>query len=76
MIPKEDYVDIQYVGYCITMAQVRKYHTEQEYDNFCKWLTGQTYTCMPDGKTPAIYSWDYERWTRQGRHTEQGKDWD
>jgi hypothetical protein len=77
MIDKQQYVRhkkgaFQYV----TSDMVATAHTPEEYENFIKWMRGQTIAFGNDEKTSAIYVWDYERWFRQGCKTEQGKDWD
>lgn len=74
-IPIEEYgmeIDMSYV----TFAQVREYHTKEESEHFCKWMHGQTAMMLKNGKT-GIYTWDYERWLREGKKTEQNADtWD
>ncbi|KKN99071.1 hypothetical protein LCGC14_0143180 [marine sediment metagenome] len=62
--------------YYVTSEMVKKAHTEQEAKDFHEWMGGQTCGMTPDGEM-AIYSWDYERWCRQGKRTEQcSYDWD
>lgn len=68
-IPEFEYV-IQDGETFVTMKQVKQYHSESELENFAQWMNGQT--CGVAG----IYSSDYERWLRQGKRTQQGKDWD
>lgn len=60
----------------VTFKMVEKAHTKKEYENFCAWMGGQTCGTMANGES-GIYSWDYERWLRQGKKTDQNKeDWD
>jgi len=77
MISKNDYIKIwpteEMMG--VTFDMVKKAHTKEEYDNFCKWMNGQTCGRMDDGAS-AVYSHDYCRWLRQGKMKEQGIDWD
>jgi len=58
----------------VTKRLFLAYHSEEEWKVFSKWMTGQTVGLV--GGQQAIYSWDYERWARQGKQTEQGPDWD
>ncbi len=61
----------------VTMEMVRLHHSGAAYDNFKQWMTGQPCGVTEDGKESAIYSWDYERWERQGKKTAQNSnDWD
>lgn len=54
----------------VTYNMIRNAHTEEEYANFCKWMRGQT--CALSNKNEAvIYSWDYERFCREGMKKEQ-----
>lgn len=46
-----------------------------EVSRFNDWMAGQT-CCESPGGGAGVYRWDYERWVRQGKKTEQGKDWD
>lgn len=78
MIPKRDYIKIwpteETMG--VTFEQVKESHTIEEYDDFCKWMNGQTCGRMDDG-TSAVYGWDYARWLKQGKKTVQNaEDWD
>ena len=75
MISSENYVDIHGV-LCVTYLQVAEAHSEDEIEALNEWMHGQT--CLLDEETgePAIYAWDYERWLRQGKQTEQDSDWD
>lgn len=60
----------------VTFEMVKESHTPKEYDDFCKWMNGQTCGQTEDG-TSAIYNWDYMRWLRQGKKTTQNAiDWD
>lgn len=62
--------------YYFTLAQVKKYHTPEEYRHFCKWMNGQTSMMLKSGET-GVYTWDYERWLKEGKKTEQNADtWD
>ncbi len=76
-IPTEEYgleleSDISYITY----AQVEKYHSPEECRHFCRWMHGQTVMGLKSGES-GIYTWDYERWLREGRKTEQNTDtWD
>jgi len=78
MIKPENYIKIwkgqPQLG--VTYNMVRKAHTEQEYAKFIRWMGGQTQGMMDNGEA-AVYSWDYERWCRQGKKTVQNAvDWD
>lgn len=74
-IPTKEYgleSDTSYV----TFAQIRAYHTREECEYFYKWMRGQTAMLLKSGHT-GIYTWDYERWLREGKKTEQNADtWD
>jgi heme/copper-type cytochrome/quinol oxidase subunit 2 len=60
----------------VTFEQVKTAHTPEEYDDFCQWMNGQTSGRMDNGVS-AIFGWDYLRWLRQGKKTQQNKeDWD
>lgn len=73
MIPKTHYYSCDSFTY-ITPRLFKAYHTQEEWETFNKWLTGQTVSEV-NGEE-AIYSWDYERWLRNGKKHEQGADWD
>lgn len=77
MIPKNKYIKIwpteEMMG--VTFDMVKKAHTKEEYLNFIKFMGGQTCGRMDNGET-GIYSYDYERWIKSGKLTEQGIDWD
>lgn len=78
MIIKSDYIKIwpteKTLG--VTYDMVKKAHTKEEYNNFCKWMSNQTVGMMDDGNA-GIYSWDYERFCREGMKTEQNEEtWD
>jgi hypothetical protein len=73
MIPQTEYIQLEGLS-GVTFEQIEKYHTKEEVQNFNKWITGQTCSIYKD--KPLIYSWDYERWVRQGMKISQGKDWD
>ncbi|MFA5049140.1 MAG: hypothetical protein WC516_09005 [Patescibacteria group bacterium] len=75
MIPKDKYIFVEGVGDVITDELFLQYHDNNEHSIFYQWLRCQTYLLMDNGKA-GIYSWDYERWIRQGKKTEQGRDWD
>lgn len=75
MVPKSEYIFVEHVGNVITDKLFKKYHSESDVEKFNKWMTGQTCCVLLSGEI-GIYSWDYERWLRQGRKTEQGSDWD
>ncbi len=61
---------------CVTYAQIRKYHTPEEVEHFYKWMRGQTMMMLKGGES-GIYTWDYERWLREGCKTEQNANtWD
>jgi len=77
MINKNNYIKIwkDEETFGVLYSMVRKAHTENEYANFCEWMSGQT--CGLNEKNEAvIYSWDYERWISQKMKKEQGADWD
>ena len=73
-IPKSEYIntgEFTYNTYELFMA----HHTQQDWEVFIKWMNGQTSPYIP-GEV-AIFSWDYERWVRQGKKTNQNADdWD
>jgi hypothetical protein len=73
MIPHTHYYPARGFEY-ITKRLFLAYHSVQEWGIFDNWLFGQT-GGLVDGEV-VIYSWDYERWIRQGKKTEQGADWD
>jgi len=78
MIKPKDYIKIwpteKMLG--VTYNQVKAAHTQDEYFNFCKWMCGQTCGMMDNGEA-GIYSWDYERFCREGMKTEQNaENWD
>jgi len=73
MIPAEEYHSCPSFSY-ITEELFKKHHSEGEWKVFCYWMRGQT--CSEANGECAIYSWDYERWLRQGRKQDQGLDWD
>ncbi|MFA5234763.1 MAG: hypothetical protein WC390_10220 [Sulfurimonas sp.] len=77
-IPKREYKFCTDIGHYITFDQVEKYHSADEIDNFTKWMTGQTGSCVEENgeMVMVIFTDDYERWLRQGKQTEQGADWD
>ena len=73
MIPNTEYYLCDSFTY-ITEELFKKHHTEEDWKTFIYWMCGQT--CSEVNGQAAIYSWDYERWLRQGKQKEQGKDWD
>lgn len=74
-IPTEEY-GLESKIFYITYAQVKAYHTSEEYGRFCGWMNGQTAMLLKSGET-GVYTWDYERWLREGKETEQNADtWD
>jgi hypothetical protein len=78
MIPEHQYYQFQTSDYSIpyvTYNQVALAHTKEDFENFKEWMRGQTGLLL-DGDEFGIYVWDYQRWLRQGKHTQQGKDWD
>lgn len=74
MIPNTEYIDVEGI-LVITYDLIKKHHTTEEFEDFVRWMRGQTCLMMPNGEA-GIYSWDYERWVKQGMDTEQGEDWD
>jgi len=73
-IPEDKYFFHEHIGNYITMELFDKHHTKEEREIFLDWMSGQT--CSSVDGVCAIYSWDYERWIRQGKKSEQGIDWD
>lgn len=74
-IPTEEYGFESGCSY-ITDAQIEKYHTPEECVHFYVWMSRQTAMILKNGNT-GIYTWDYERWLREGQKTEQNPDtWD
>lgn len=74
-IPPEEYGMESDMSY-ITFAQVEKHHSPEECRVFRKWMGGQTVVGLKNGRS-GIYTWDYERWLREGKKTEQNADtWD
>jgi len=73
VIPKEKYLSCEEFEY-VTLDLFKEYHSAEEEKIFLKWMRGQT--CGLVDNAIAIYIWDYERWLRQGRKTDQGYDWD
>ena len=73
MIPKINYYNDETFSY-ITEKLFKTHHSEEDWKVFVEWMRGQT--CSEVNGETAIYSWDYERWLRQGKKTEQGADWD
>lgn len=64
-IPEHEYVDAG--GFkVVTYQLVELHHTPGEVESFCRWMGGQTCAVLDDGSA-GIYSWDYERWLREGR---------
>jgi hypothetical protein len=60
----------------VKYSMVRAAHTEDEYANFCKWMCNQT-VGVDDKNEAVIYSWDYERFCREGMKTKQNAEtWD
>jgi len=73
VIKPEDYIRTPYddhVMHTVTSEMVKEAHTEEEYDNFSKFMNGQT-QCGA-----GIYAWDYERWIHEGMRNQQGSNWD
>jgi hypothetical protein len=73
MIPKEEYINLFDI-LVISQDLLEKYHTTEEMIQFFRWMGGQT--AMEHEGEIYYYSWDYERWVRQGMQKEQGEDWD
>jgi hypothetical protein len=59
----------------ITKAMLDEHHSAEEVKRFSKWFEGQTGMVNKSGEL-GIYVWDYERWLRDRKPTEQGSDWD
>ena len=90
MIPKEKYITVGVDKLvCVTPQMIRKHHTDDEVERFDKWIDGQTCTMLERSDVPdpdnypegepicGVYVWDYERWLRQGKLTNQlSHDWD
>jgi hypothetical protein len=74
MIPNTNYYPMEGVGAVITKRLFLAYHSQEDLEIFLKWMRGQT--CTEYHGEEAFYSWDYERWMREGKETEQGEDWD
>lgn len=75
MIPGNKYISDQGMK-VVTINLVKQYHTKSEFENFNKWISGQTGLMMSNGDF-GIYVSDYERWMNQGKLTEQlSHDWD
>ena len=58
-----------------SMKQIEELAPPGEWDRLCVWTEGQTMCLSPDGSS-GIYKWDFDRWLRQGKKTEQGANWD
>ena len=69
-IPESEYILVKDLGHVITDALLKKYHTKKELNSFYGFMTGQTCSCLEDGKTTAIYICDYERWLKTGKPSE------
>lgn len=55
----------------VTWVDLQTYHTRSDYAKLRKWMFGQT--CHVEG----VYTWDYERWLREGKSTDQhASTWD
>jgi len=77
MIHRREYVQHKRGAFAyVTSDMIATVHTPEEYENFKRWIGGQTVSVANDGMTTAIYAWDYERWIREGCKTEQGPTWD
>jgi hypothetical protein len=68
MIPKTHYYTASQFTY-ITQRLFMAYHTKEDWEVFDHWMRGQT--CSEVNGEVAIYSWDYERWVRQGKRKDQ-----
>ena len=68
-IPIESYIEHAGILF-VTMELIEKFHSTEEVERFKTWMGGQTCGVLSDG-TGGIYSWDYERWIREGKLTEQ-----
>lgn len=68
-IPESEYKQSSEFTY-VTRDLIVKYHTLEEANRFFDWMYGQTCSAGENGET-AIYSWDYERWLREGKKKEQ-----
>jgi hypothetical protein len=78
MIIPKDYIKIwkdqPQLG--VTYNMVKAAHSQKEYLDFLKWMTGQTVGMMDNGEA-GIYSHDYERWLKEGMKKEQNAEtWD
>jgi hypothetical protein len=79
-IPKDQYyyhveAKIPYITYEL----FKKFHSKSDLEQFQKWMYGQTCMLIEDGAIDVVcvYTWDYERWLRQGKQAEQDpEDWD
>ena len=74
MIPKKNYYILAGVGPVITKNIFLAHHSQVDWNIFMEFMRGQT--CTSVGNEMAIYSWDYERWLREGKKTSQGENWD
>jgi len=59
----------------IRWDDIEKHAPPDELKSLSKWMNGQTMLGCDDG-TGGVYTWDFDRWVRQGKHTEQGMNWD
>ena len=73
MIPNTHYYVAEQFTY-ITKQLFLAYHSKEEWEVFNYWMRGQTGSLV-NGEV-VTYSWDYERWVRQGKKKDQGTDWD
>jgi hypothetical protein len=59
----------------IAWKDIEEHAPKKEFADFCSFMRGQTMLVRDDGDG-GVYTWDFDRWVRQGRKTEQGLDWD
>jgi hypothetical protein len=70
MIPAERYKVFAGFTY-VTEEQVRAYHGPFDATTFFAWMAHQTTPVVDDEPGCCYFSWDYERWLREGRQKKQ-----
>ena len=76
MLKPSEYIDMgAYKG--VTFNQIKESHTLEEYNNFNRFIFGQTCGYDPVHGVEIVYFWDYERWLCEGKQNKQKlRTWD
>ena len=75
-----DWIDklTRHVGECpshIRWDDIEKHAPPEDLKKLEQWMEGQTMMVCDDG-VGGVYTWDFDKWVRRNKPTEQGADWD